>query len=208
MLETLAWLYESFPDEHPFGGHPLMPGVDTRPQTWLLGSSPSGSNLAAGLGIGYTFAGFINPGGAAPALRNYRDSFQPQGFGLEAPQSILAVNVALGDTDAEGLRLANGPKGYYARLMRAGRAAGSVMVPTPDEGAHEMTDAQKSEPTSITAGQWPRFVAGGPEAVRATLEQMVSESGADEVMVQDLIADPETRRHSHELLAGAFGLTP
>lgn len=208
ILEALAWLYESFPDDHPFGGHPLMPSVPSRPQTWLLGSSPNGSNLAAGLGIGYTFAAFINPTGAASALQHYREAFQPQGFGLEAPRAILAVNVAVGDTDAEGLHLANSPKGYYARLGRAGRQAGSVMVPTADEAAGEMTQAQKDEPTSITGGQWPRFVAGGPDQVRATLQQMAAESGADEVMVQDLIADPEARRHSHQLLAQAFDLEP
>ncbi|MGD7708276.1 LLM class flavin-dependent oxidoreductase [Microlunatus sp. Y2014] len=75
-----------------------MPSVPSRPQTWLLGSSPNGSNLAAGLGIGYTFAGFINPAGAAPALRHYRETFQPRGFGLDSPRAILAVNVAVGHT--------------------------------------------------------------------------------------------------------------
>lgn len=61
VLETLAWLHEAFPADHPFADHPLMPSVPGRPQTWLLGSSSNGSNLAAGLGIGYTFAAFINP---------------------------------------------------------------------------------------------------------------------------------------------------
>src|SRR5699024_566204 len=116
ILETLAWLYESFPADHPFAEHPLMTTVPDIPQTWLLGSSPNGSNLAAGLGIGYTFAGFINPAGAAPALRHYRETFTPQGFGLESPRSILAVNVAVGETTADGLHLAGSPKGFYARL--------------------------------------------------------------------------------------------
>lgn len=69
ILETLAWLHESFPDNHPFAGHPLMTSVPEIPQTWLLGSSPNGSALAAGLGIGYSFAGFISPREAAPALK-------------------------------------------------------------------------------------------------------------------------------------------
>ncbi|TDC79421.1 MsnO8 family LLM class oxidoreductase [Actinomadura sp. 7K507] len=206
VAETLAWLYDAFPEEHPFAGNPLMTNVPDVPQTWLLGSSPNGSNLAAGLGIGYTFAGFINPPGAAPALRNYREHYQPQGFGLDSPRAILAVNVAVGDTEADGLHLANSPKGFYARLSRAGRAAGSVMVPTPDEGAEEMTPAEKDEPTRIVNGRWPRFIAGGPGDVRATLEQMIEESGADELMIQNLIATPEARHHSHELLAQAFDL--
>lgn len=208
VLETLTWLHESFPEEHPFTGHPLMPSVPEVPQTWLLGSSPNGSNLAAGLGIGYTFAGFINPPGAAPALRHYRENFQPQGFGLDSPRAILSVNVTVGDTDAEGLHLANSPKGFYARLSRAGRGAGDVTVPAAQQAEQEMTAEQMSEPTSIVDGRWPRFVAGDPETVRATLEQMIEESGADEIMVQDLIADPAARRRSHELLAQSFGLTP
>lgn len=206
VLETITWLYESFPDDHPFTDHPLMTSVSEVPQTWLLGSSPKGSALAAGLGIGYTFAGFINPHGAAPALRHYRERFQAQGFGLDSPRAILAVNVTVGETDAEGQRLVGSPKGFYARLGRAGRAAGSVMVPSAEEAAQEMTQAEKDEPTTIVAGQWPRFVAGGPDEVRATLEQMIEESGADEVMIQNMIADPADRRRSHELLAEAFGL--
>lgn len=42
--------------------------------------------------------------------------------------------------------------------------------------------------------------------MRATLERMVDESGATEVMVQDLIADPDTRLRSRALLADAFDL--
>lgn len=205
VLEALAWLYESFPDDHAFAGQPLMPSVPQIPQTWLLGSSPNGSNLAAGLGIGYTFAGFINPPGAAPALRHYRDSFQPRDFGLTSPRAILAVNVTVGDTDAEGGHLVSSAKGFYARL---GRTGASALVPSADDGARELTDAQKQEPTRIVDGQWPRFVAGGPEQVRATLEQMIEQSGADELMIQNLIADPADRRRSHELLARSFGLTP
>lgn len=120
VLETLAWLHESFPEDHPFAGNPLMPTVPEIPQTWLLGSSPNGSNLAAGLGIGYTFAGFINPQGSAPALRHYREHFQPQGFGLDSPRAILAVNVAVGETSAEGLHLAGSPKGFYSRCAGPG----------------------------------------------------------------------------------------
>lgn len=208
LTETLAWLYEDFPEGHPFAGHPLSDaraaGVGV-PQTWMLGSSSGGSALAGVLGIGYTFAGFINPNGSVPALRTYRSMFQPQGHGPDRPRAMLAVNVTVGEDREDGLRLANSPKGFYARLGRAGRAAGQVTVPTPEEAAEEMRDDERDEPTSIVDGRWPSFVAGGPDDVRATLEQMIDETGADELMVQDLIADPVARRRSHALLAEAFG---
>src|SRR5699024_4490036 len=44
IAETLAWLYEAFPEDHAFAGHSLMTTVPEVPQTWLLGSSPNGSN--------------------------------------------------------------------------------------------------------------------------------------------------------------------
>src|SRR5690606_35864628 len=121
---------------------------------------------------------------------SYRENFAPQGHGLEEPRAILAVNVAVADTDAEARHLANSAKGFYARLGKAGREAGAVTVPHPDEAAKEMTVAEKDEPTTIVDGRWPRFVAGGSDSVRATLEQMLAESQADELMVQDLIAEP------------------
>ncbi|MAT05717.1 MAG: LLM class flavin-dependent oxidoreductase [Acidimicrobiaceae bacterium] len=205
VLETLAWLYDDFPDRHPFAGKPLMPSVRERPHTWLLGSSPDGSNLAAALGIGYTFAGFINPSSAAMALNNYRTQFRARGFGLDRPRSILAVNVTVADTAADAQHLVGSAKGFYARLRRIG---GEATLPSATEAAHELTDTERDQPTRIVDGRWPQFVAGEPNEVRATLEQMITESRVDELMIQNLIADPVDRRRSHELLAEQFALTP
>ncbi|WP_127782224.1 MsnO8 family LLM class oxidoreductase [Rhodococcus sp. X156] len=205
VLETLAWLYEAFPPDHPFADKPLVHTPAGKPQTWLLGSSPSGSALAAGLGIGYTFAGFINPTGAAPALRHYREQFQPQGFGLEKPRAILAVNVTVGESAAHAQHLVGSAKGYYARLRTVG---GGALLPSAEEAARELSTTEKDQPTAIVDGRWPQFVAGDPAQVRATLEQMMAQSEADEVMVQNLIADPADRIRSHQLLAETFGLTP
>lgn len=79
-------------------------------------------------------------------------------------------------------------------------------MPTHDDVADELSAGERDEPTSIVDGRWPRFVAGGPEQARARREQMMAESGADELMVQDLLADPAARQRSHALLAEAFGV--
>ena len=201
--EVLAWLHNAFPEDHPFANKPLIPSVKTVPQTWLLGSSPGGAQLAAHLGIGYTFAGFINPVSAASALRAYRERFTATPFGAGAPRAILAVNVTVGETEEQGQRLACSAKGYYARLQRVGAGA---MVPLVEEAEREMSETERSEPTAIVGGRWPRFVAGSPERVKATLDEMIEQSGADEVMVQNLIADPVDRHRSHALLAEVYGL--
>ena len=203
VLETLAWLYDAFPADHPFAQAKIVKSVPHRPQTWLLGSSPNGSELAAALGIGYTFAGFINPAGAATALRNYRGHFRGGRFALEQPRAILAVNVTVGESPEHARHLAGSPKSYYSRLARGDVG---TLVPSADEAAKELSRDEKDEPTVIVGDRWPRFVAGDPDQVRATLEQMMAESQADEVMVQSLVADPADRRRSDELLAKVFDL--
>ena len=198
VAETVAWLTGGFPPEHPFSAVPFMPSVRHRPRTWLLGSSPAGSSIAAELGIGYTFAGFINQAGAADAMRNYRAEFRPAATGLQAPRAILAVNVTVGETAADAARLVASPKAYYARM---GRGDTTTLIPAADVAVRELTQSFRDWPTRIVDGVWPQFVAGTPHEVRATLEQMAEESQADEIMIQSFIPDPEDRRRSHELLA-------
>ena len=81
-----------------------------------------------------------------------------------------------------------------------------MTVPTPDQVAGELSQSELDEPTTVVGERWPRFVTGGPDQVRATLEQMMEQSGADELMVQDLIAEPTARWRSRELLARMFDL--
>jgi alkanesulfonate monooxygenase SsuD/methylene tetrahydromethanopterin reductase-like flavin-dependent oxidoreductase (luciferase family) len=118
---------------------------------------------------------------------------------------MLAVNVSVGEDAADARRLVASAKGFYARLARLG---GGATVPTAEEALGELTVAQHDEPTAVVTGQWPRFVAGDPDQVRRTLDQMLAESAADELMVQNLIADPDDRRASHERLAAMFALGP
>ncbi|SNT01524.1 luciferase family oxidoreductase, group 1 [Sphingomonas laterariae] len=202
--ETVAWLHQAFPAGHPFAGKPLIPTVASVPESWLLGSSPGGARLAAQIGIGYSFAGFINPQAAALALRGYREAFVATPFASGAPRAMLGVNVCVGEDGEHGRRLALSVKGYYQRLTRIGATA---FVPTIAEAEAELGAAERDEPTQIIGGRWPRFVAGSAEEVRQTLEQMIAQSGADELIVQDMMADPQDRRGSHARLAKAFGLS-
>ncbi|GAA4555959.1 hypothetical protein ACFYN9_38635 [Streptomyces collinus] len=109
------------------------------------------------------------------------------------------------DTDAEARRLNWSRTALMARLARQGSAA---QVPTVEEADRELSQDQKDTPTVITDGRWPRQLAGSPQTVRDQLEQMTKATGVEEVMVQDIIADPEARSHSRALLAQALDVTP
>jgi alkanesulfonate monooxygenase SsuD/methylene tetrahydromethanopterin reductase-like flavin-dependent oxidoreductase (luciferase family) len=118
---------------------------------------------------------------------------------------MLAVNVSLGEDADDARRLVASAKGFYARLQRQGITA---TIPTAQEALRELTPAQHAEPTTIVDGRWPRFVAGDAGQVEQTLRQMLDESAADELMIQNLIADPDDRRASHRRLAELFELPP
>jgi luciferase family oxidoreductase group 1 len=202
--EVLAFLHRDFPTDHPFGQIQLMPTVTPRPDPWILGSSGSSAGLAAALGIGYSFAGFINPSGAVRALRAYRQAFTPTSYGAQAPQAMLGVSVFAADTDAEAHKMTWPTRAVYASLGRVN--PGQIVVPSIDEAARILTTSQKDAPSRIIDGHWPQQLAGSPATIRSQLEQMIEQAGATEIMLQSINPDQEARRYSHALTAEALGV--
>ncbi|WP_406326923.1 LLM class flavin-dependent oxidoreductase [Streptomyces sp. NBC_00203] len=199
--EVLAYFNGGFPADHPFARLSPAAGVASRPEVWILGSSGNSARMAGELGLGYAFAGFINPDGAERAL--LRHGAFSAADGPAGGRGILSVSVVVADTDAEARRLNWSRTAVMARLARQGTAA---QIPTVEEAERELSQEQKDTPTVITDGRWPRQLAGSPQTVRDQLEQMVKATGVDEVMVQDIIADPAARAHSRALLAKALDL--
>ncbi|MFM9632158.1 MULTISPECIES: MsnO8 family LLM class oxidoreductase [Streptomyces] len=195
--EILAHLDGGFPADHPFARLDPTAGIPSRPEVWILGSSGSSAQMAGRLGLGYAFAGFINPGGAIRSLLRHGAHAAGSRSGRVG---ILSLSVVVADTDAEARRLSWTRTALMARLARNGTRA---QVPTVEEAARELTQAQKDAPTVITDGRWPLQIAGSPQTVRDQLEQMTKAVGVEEVMVQDMVADPAARAHSRTLLAQA-----
>ncbi|MFF0090273.1 LLM class flavin-dependent oxidoreductase [Streptomyces canus] len=201
--EVIAHFDGRFPAGHPFARLNTATGVASRPEVWILGSSGSSARMAGELGLGYAFAGFINPDGASRALLRHAAFAQSAAPRSAGGRGILSVGAVVADTDAEAQRLNWSRTALMARLGRQGAAA---RIPTVEEAERELSQAQKDTPTVITDGRWPRELAGSPETVRDQLEQMTKAAGVDEVMVQDIIADPAARAHSRALLAQAMGI--
>lgn len=204
VTEVMAWLDRAFPGEHPFAQVPILPSVAGGPEPWVLGSSPGSAVLAGQLGVRYCFAGFINPRVAAAAGEAYRANFRPSPFpsGVQEPHVALAMNVSVGDTDAQGDRLRATVELFYRRL-RAGRLPDGPL-PAPDDAIAELGGVP--EPSDVVPGSWPQHVSGGPQRVREMLEIMAADVGAAEIVLQDMIADRGDRARSYELLADAFAL--
>src|SRR5947209_16300159 len=100
LAELLAYLEDDLPQDHPFARlAQTLPGRPAVPDPWLLGSSPQSAVWAAGLGLPYAFADFINPEGAEIASE-YRRRFDV-GVRLSAPRTAVAAWVLCAKSDEE-----------------------------------------------------------------------------------------------------------
>jgi luciferase family oxidoreductase group 1 len=199
LSELIAYLEDDLPAEHPFAGLGKLPGRPAAPELWLLGSSPQSALWAAQLGIGYSFADFINPQGAEIA-QLYRDRFTP-GERLAEPRLSVAVWTIAAETDEEAQRLASSSR-MSMTLLRQGRL---IEVPPPEKALRFLEE--HGSPPAGSRGGGRRAVIGSPDTVRAGLEEVAEQYGAQEVMVVTITYDHEARRRSYELIAEAFGLT-
>ena len=197
LAELLAYLEDGFPGEHPFARLAALPGSPERPVPWLLGSSMQSALWAAELGIGYAFADFINADGSHIA-QTYRERFAA-GQRLGAPRQAVAAWAIAADSEEEAQRLASSSRMVF-RLMRRGRL---IPVPAPEKAMRYLA-SEGLDPLAPTGGR--REILGTPETVRAGLEALADEYGAEEVIVVSIMHDHAARRRSYELIAGAFAL--
>ncbi len=200
LAELLAYLEDALPGDHPF--HPLastLPGLPEVPVTWLLGSSPQSAIWAAQLGLPYAFADFINPDGARLAAL-YRERFVPQ-RDLQAPRTAVAAWVLCAASDEEAQHLAASSRMAFT-LLRRGQL---IPVPAPEKAIEFL--AREGKPTAADP-PGRRGIVGSPETVRAGIEQLAADYGADELIVVTITHEHQVRRRSYELLAELLELEP
>jgi luciferase family oxidoreductase group 1 len=207
LAELLAYFEDNLPEDHPFARLAgSLPGRPALPDVWLLGSSPQSAIWAGQLGLPYAFADFINPGWAQIA-QLYRERFTPERQ-LQASRTAVAAWVLCAPTDEEADYLAMSSR-MTLTLLRRGQL---IPVPPPEKAEEFLRREGKLGPRDAepSNGQLPgrRGVIGSPEKVRAELEQLAAEYGAEEVIVVTITHDHAARRRSYELLAEAFGCVP
>jgi luciferase family oxidoreductase group 1 len=192
LAELLAYYEDRFPPSNPLARLArVLPGRPETPEPWLLGSSPQSALWAGELGLPYAFADFINPAGAEIAAL-YRSNFEPGR--IETPRTVVAAWALAADSDEEAQRLASSSKMAFT-MLRRGRL---IEVPPPETALRFLV----SEGDQLTGRR--RTIVGAPETVRAGIEQVAADYGADEVIVVTITYDHAARRRSYELIAEAF----
>ncbi|HLU07308.1 MAG TPA: LLM class flavin-dependent oxidoreductase [Woeseiaceae bacterium] len=170
-----------------------VPGAGLKVPLWMLGSSLFGAQLAAMLGLPYAFASHFAPGALMQALEVYRARFEPSKQ-LDRPCVMVAANVVVADSDAEARRLFTSIQQQFANLVRGSRS----QLPEPIEDIEAYwSPLERAEAERMLACSF----VGSKHTVREGLDNFISRTRADEVIVASAIFDHAARLRSYELLA-------
>jgi luciferase family oxidoreductase group 1 len=172
-----------------------VPAAGTEVPLWILGSSTFGAHLAAELGLPYAFASHFAPDELLAALDVYRSRFKPSEQ-LERPHAMVGVNIIAAETDAEAQRLATTQQMSFTNIFRGARG---LSQPPIDDIETYWTPSEKIQAMRMLA----RSIVGSPATVRAGIEALVAETGADELMIVSDVYEHEKRLRSFELIAEA-----
>jgi luciferase family oxidoreductase group 1 len=187
----------ALPADHPYRSIMALPGGSTSPQLWILGSSAYGAQLAAHLGLPYAFAYFFSEGaGVDEALALYRRNYRPS---ERYPKSCATICVwaLAADTQNEARHLL-----MTREYWRVGFEKGQRMpLVSPEEAAEYLyTEAEQA---MIERLRGIALVGTGAE-VAEQLQALARRLELDEIVINTWTFDPQARRHSYALLAGAL----
>jgi luciferase family oxidoreductase group 1 len=200
LAELIGFFKGEFSERDPYRHVKAIPGDGDMPEIWLLGSSGYSAQLAGMLGLPFSFAHHFMPRNTDVALELYRSHFRPSEY-LAEPYAMVAVAAVAASDDERARYLAAPAKLSMARL-RAGRP---TRFPTPEEAAAHRFSEQEERSVGALSGS---AAIGGPETVRAKLDELAERTAADELMITTMVHDHADRVRSYELIAELYGLEP
>lgn len=177
-----------------------IPRIDTRPELWMLTSSGESAYLAAHFGMALSYAQFINPIGAAAAIRAYKDKFRPSAQ-LSSPKASVGIFAFCSD-DPQKIEEVQAMMDYRLYNFERGRF-------------DEIPSYQLAKEHKYTEAEWQRVLynrqrmaVGTPQQMRQRLGELAEETGVDELVISTFTEHFADRLRSYELLATTFGLKP
>jgi len=191
--ERLEELRRYLDDADPRQTVKAVPGQGTHVPIWLLGSSGYSAQLAAKLGLPFAFAAQFAPGYLFEALRLYRDNFRPSKH-LEAPYAMVGLPVMAAESDEMAHYLATTAQQKFLNLIRGKPTQSLPPVDTLDWSPMERAQVEQFLGAAII---------GGPETVKAQLEEFQARTGANELMINSDFYSHADRLRSYEIVAQA-----
>jgi luciferase family oxidoreductase group 1 len=170
-----------------------IPGQGSNVPITLLGSSGFSAQLAAMQGLPFAFAAHFAPDYLYAAAKLYREQFRPSAV-LRRPHLMVAVPVMAAETDAAARRLFTTPQQRFLRLIRNQPVE---LLPPVDSMEALWQDFERAAVESRLGAA----IVGSDKTVKAGLEKLVSDTGADEVIVVSDAYEHVDRLQSYERVA-------
>lgn len=185
-----------FDDVRPGQRLRAVPGAGLKVRLWLLGSSLFSAQLAAAMGLPFSFASHFAPGFMRQAVDLYRRTFRPSAQ-LDRPYVMLGYNVFAADTDDEAHRLFSSLQQQFLALVRG--TPGQIRPPVDD--ITRLWDASEADHIRRSLAC---TAVGSPDTVREGLQRFVDDLQPDELMLTATIYDHPARLRSFEIAAAAM----
>ncbi|HAB02311.1 MAG TPA: LLM class flavin-dependent oxidoreductase [Pseudomonas sp.] len=173
-----------------------VPGHDTEVPLWLLGSSLFSAQLAGMRGMPYAFASHFAPRYMHEAIRIYRDHFKPSTT-LAKPYVMLGIPMVVAETDEKAEYLATST---YQRILSLIRGQ-SLMQKPPVPSMDGLWLPHERDAVGSFLGL---AMIGSPEKVKAKVEVLLEQTGADELIFTSDLYEHADRVRSYELMAQAL----
>ena len=159
---------------------------------WLLGSSLFSAQLAAKLGLPYSFASHFAPRMLKQAIQLYRENFEPSEYLLK-PYVSMGVPTVVAETDAEAEYLATSAYQRVLGLMRGQ----SLKLKAPIASMDGLwSPAEKMSVDSF----YSMAQIGSNGTVKEGLKQLLLEYDVDEFIFTCDIYDTDKRLENFERL--------
>jgi luciferase family oxidoreductase group 1 len=171
-----------------------IPGQGSNVPITLLGSSGFSAQLAATLGLPFAFAAHFAPEYLYAAAQLYRDHFKPSAA-LRRPYLMVAVQVIAAETDALARRLFTTPQQRFLRLIRNRPVE---LLPPVDSMESLWQDGERA----AVENRLRAAIVGSDTTVKAGLENLVADTGANEVIVVTDTYEHADRLQSYQRVGG------
>ncbi|MFP3986579.1 LLM class flavin-dependent oxidoreductase [Streptomyces sp. E11-3] len=187
------------------GEQRTYPQVHARPAEGLhippyVLATGAGADIAADAGLPLVIGDIRGRSRMLAAIQRYRDRFKPSRW-ADAPYVVISGSVAVADTAERARRLLI-PEAWSMAYSRT-HGVFPPLVPAEETEAREMTPKERELYESGMRGQ----LYGTEDEVAGAIEELISKSGADEVLVTTSTYDRDALLDSYRGLARLAGLT-
>jgi luciferase family oxidoreductase group 1 len=176
-----------------------IPGQGSNVPITLLGSSGYSAQLAAAVGLPFAFAAHFAPEYLYAAAQLYRENFRPS-RSLKQPYLTVAVQVIAAQTDSAARRLFTTPQQRFLRLIR-----NQPVELLPPVDSAEMDSLWQPWEREAVETRLSAAIVGSDATVKAGLENLVTDTKADEVIVVTDTYEHADRLESYRRVASIVG---